>query len=433
MFKKSLLAAAIMSVSFGAAADWSLDSNPKNIQQEIFGQGAVQFTPSTFVELVTDKDIPAEQSAKITFTLSDGVVFNATASSNIFHGFNGAANDTWDVVRTAGGNVGDSSVTYRITTTAIIDASGSNNFLKLNLPVLLGDLSNGGSTVISTNFVAESGSTLFDTDVNVIENMVAQGVPGYVVTVTPGTALVANPATGILDLTAGATLGTITIADNSALPSGGAATLTANDTATVTVVGDFSNFTSTELDDGGNTYTGVPSDDMQSATYDGVPASIFSNAIPLKVINSTAGGAIMKTSRYSASVDIDFDSDTYSDFESESAVIGEIKYTAISNGRAMVVTKDGSSSITSVRLTNLKSSDVTLFAQLTTADGEVRPMVKLDDVPANATVYLNSADIEAELGGSFTGRSNIDFFSSTADNLKIINLIKTNGIQNQIQ
>jgi len=430
MFKKSLLAAAIMSVSFGAAADWSLDSNPKNIQQEIFGQGAVQFTPSTFVELVTDKDIPAEQSAKITFTLSDGVVFNATASSNIFHGFNGAANDTWDVVRTAGGNVGDSSVTYRITTTAIIDASGSNNFLKLNLPVLLGDLSNGGSTVISTNFVAESGSTLFDTDVNVIENMVAQGVPGYVVTVTPGTALVANPATGILDLTAGATLGTITIADNSALPSG-ATSLTPADIATVTVVGDFSNFTSTELDDGTTQYAGVTSDDRQSATYE-VDASIFSSAVALDVIN-TSSTAIMKTSRYSASVDIDFDSDTYSDFESESAVIGEIKYTAISNGRAMVVTKDGSSSITSVRLTNLKSSDVTLFAQLTTADGEVRPMVKLDDVPANATVYLNSADIEAELGGSFTGRSNIDFFSSTADNLKIINLIKTNGIQNQIQ
>jgi len=454
MFKKSLLAAAIMSASFGAMADWQLttDNTVPSITQEIFGGGPVLIKDSTgpqqTITLTLRKDnltdsseveIIKDESAYVTYTLPAGVVFGEGQADSDVTVSDGTA------VKKSGGAIDDNSVTYQITADngGMSSASTASTIVYTPSGLKL-DLNDDETVDVSVSIaplVVQSSTGAFDDSVTIDndeDNDLYTTKSGYDNTVTPtadGVKVSLSDMTRFQSGDSTAVLGTVNFVqlqggDTAPVDNDGdKPTLSSDDNITVTVTGDMSGLKFIYA----GTKKGVIAQDLASATFNfqGSEVADMGDITITPIANEN-----IKLGEYSASVAVTFNNASYTNLTYDSVALAPITLAGLDvAGRAMVVTSSESTTVTNVRVANISGVKLPLYGQLVTMDGTVSDLVNLGDVPANSTLNFNSADIEEEFGGAFDRRASIEFQTSTNDigKIKIINLLKDpSGIQSQI-
>jgi len=462
MLKKSLLAAAIMSTSFGAMADWQLSTaSPVTIAQEVFADGSKLYsgTTSPVIKLnlgandVVDMD--ANEELELTFTLPPGVVFpgnvnvaDLTVNSNPLNQItNPIGGLPYFTVTVKDGGVQDATyVTFSIIANENLDLDDVN--IGIDVSGLSYDSSGGYDLDLPDNFAAKVQSSLVYTGTNpTFEEDVVLGpgqtgvmfksTSGYSFSVAP---LDAGVNIDFMNQFAGpGNLGVITLDTVAGVVQidGTPFSFLRTDVLTINVLGNMTAFTDVTLPNAAGTInSSVVADDKQSwelkyidGTY--LTGPLLSDNIQLVASNQVA----IPLTDYSVSASLKHLNGVVGFSE---VVLGSVDLQGVSSfGRAMTVTPSGSPTLTTVRLTNTSDVDLPVYAQLSTADGEVRPLVQLDDVPANSTAAFFSSDLEDALGGTFERRATIDFktttAAATAQDVQVINLLQSrNGVQVQV-
>jgi len=433
MFKKSLLATAIVMTSFGAQADLSVSTStsPTVFATNIFASD-VTIATATTVELKASSAL-SQASGTITFTLPSNVVFtDQITADNVLAP--ACATGTSCVSVTAGGSLGSDTVTF---TFSKIDVTAADK-IEINIPdvkVTSGSFSSQNMTVSSTpinaNWTANGGIVASTASVDLYD--ASSPIAAAAVDLKSANLSVDLNKRLSFAGTNGGNAGSVNLGYGTAMDANGSTAFkpVASDTITVSIAGNFAamsdvtyaGYKMTINEAKTNAVVELDGDD----TYDG--AAIF----------TPDGKTEIELSDYLISFDIDYSSKLVSD-DTFSGQLQSSTYSGLIpvDTSAMIVTNSSSVDQTFLRITNTTSEKKPLFAQLIEQDGTVRALEELPSVPANATVVMNSQQIEDALGGTFEGRSRVYFQTSgtagtSSDDIQVINITKGEaGVMSQI-
>lgn len=451
--KKSFMAALAATVCSSGAMAWNLDISTTPVYAaEQFGGGAVTLVVAGLGDVVLTADgtdVSLGEQAIITYTLPAGFTFAVAPAASLTL----TQTDLDELLVTnlrLTGAIGESVATYGLEIGA--GTWDGDEVFTLTLPELSGTLSAGQNASIVVTIERQGTPDPFtpfdnvvivavaDTDViasavtAVSAVLVAAAVNDADINISTREAFDAVTTTNIASATIGL-LGTVTLIESGAVTGANVAfAVGVTDALALTVTGDFSNIASTCLDVDITDICGDPNDiagviqaGNGSAVYAATDGSAFVGVLAQILIIANTVDEI-SVGDYSANGSLDFVAATASDLTIASVALAATSFSGLTPaGRVLVVTKVSSADNTFIRITNTSGLAVDLFAQMTTQGGTVSSLVEMTDVVANSTVVITSEDIEG-MFGTFAGRSNVEFLSSTPLSLEILNLIRTNDV-----
>jgi len=455
MLKKSLLAAAIMSVSFGATADWELNVTSALYGAEQFGTEVDIVLPDQSklvkMSLSNPNGIAKAQYFSITYELSEGTLASALANSSlVIADASGVEVSGANIVITGGGGVGDTFVSYGVQNDIFLD-DGSTidlNIGNLNAKVTsdlvfsvsvaqdIGNLAPDPLRPVDTTVVPCTGCT----------DVLVEVVPSYVIgsdisSASADMEINVSQREEFSSVVATGKLGLISIA--TASPAGkrvdgtGSIVLEDDDAIQIVVTGDFNSFSAVSIDLDSAT-EGLTTDLVGAiSVVDGLSATFDTTMKDIRPIDQillfvTADGVNqIPVGDYTAEV-------TYTPDTANSIPVVEsldLKSTSYSGlvmaGFAQAVPNSSQSDLANIRVQNLTNNDVNLFMDGYGQDGQALGYVEFGTLPANATEVFNASELE-NLLGEWSGRAFIQFYSDDVNNISVQTMVRTNGMLNNM-
>lgn len=449
MFKKSLLALAVLGSSSAFAATEVQNAAELTFATELFGTSDVVLSGAgvDVVTNVTDA-VSSGAVAEFTYTLTDGT-FGANPTLTFTNGAGtGAAG-----ISLASGGQGESTVTFTVVVTEVFDG---DEVFTLNVPSLAEPTALGttGGTVAAVLSVENSNivATGFE------ETITAAGAPANTVAtnsvIATSTAGVSFTATGIDPMTGvdvddqtqfdGDVLvqdmfSNVIVADTLALGTDGATDLAlgANDEVTITITGNFATDSQVCLvadaavdctaEIGESTVT------ANSATITIAGDAAVAAADDADIIYLVDGEATVPTADFGISASVTFNASSYESpvtYSSDAASTLSLAGLNAQAERINIITKPGAVDETFIRVTNTTDTESVVYITLTTQDGATTVTGQLDSIAANATAVYTSADIATAVGvETWSGRGNAVLLTSApAADIVVVPLVRTSGV-----
>jgi hypothetical protein len=417
MLKKTLIASAIAAVSFGSMA------GPK-VATEVFGSNPGDVVISSGLtgklEFLGFADIGTGAIGDVTFKLDNG-----TFASNVLVSDLSATGTGADVTvdSVTDGKIGDSTVTFRVTTKAAISSTG-DNMLNFDIKQIKAPaLATSGKEVIATastspinavtggSFPAKSGTTT-----SIVESLSFVTLTSTVATGTNGQ-ISSEDNTKLVDGTFKPANFDVSTASGVVDNSGNAVTSANFNQQKVTVTGAFNEgdvikYGDTELtiDVAAGTATATINKELVVGNTD--------------IVYTPKGDENLSPAAFNSTLEVvpsDKDWTTAVKEQQSFTTYDGQDYTAV----VYAVPDSDKSDVASIRVSNTSGKVNTLFVQVVDENGTKSATVQLDPLAANETVRFMAKDIEEATGYKWDGRASVVF--SAKEDFTVVNMLRTSN------
>lgn len=441
MFKRSLLALAVLSSSSAFATTEVQTSSPITFAEELFGTSNAVLGAGVNQVVDIGNAVSNMATATFTYTLNNGT-YGVTPTLTFA---NGGGTGAAGISLTSGG-AGSDTVVFTVVTTDVFD--GDETFT-LNVSTLAGTdtLGTVGNTVTATLTVNNTNivATPFvqtvtyqttkadDTQLAVSDEGMVLGVTGGGATdilVTDQTKFVGTVDNQVL-------FGNLSITNaNAAKNEGGVANfaLAANDAVVITVSGTIAEGASVCLVDDGDTDCSSPVGTFTTTTsgstinLTGAQAAGLVGDEDIIYLNGTN---TIPVSDFTISAEITYGNTAYAGAVTYSSTatadLGISGLTEVSE-RINIITKPGGGEETFIRVTNNNTGAAEAYINLQLADGTTK-FGYLGSIAGNNTVSYSSQNIADAVGlSTWAGRANATLSFSQGANMVVVPLLRSDGV-----